>query len=386
MKQRPRIYYSEAQKAQMWARWKEGWTMHQIAHLFDRGHSSIHRIIAESSGIQPPQRRRSQLALTLVEREEISRALVTGHSIRSIAARIGRAPSTVSREIKRNGGQASYRASQADSAACERAHRPKRCKLAQNRTLAGIVTEKLRALWSPEQIAGWLKHTYPGDESRHVSHETIYRTLFIQARGALKKELLEHLRRTRPMRRSRHYTQKTEIHGRIIDAIPISERPASAEDRAVPGHWEGDLLIGSHNSQIATLVERGTRYVMLVKVPTKDTKTVVNALVKNARKLPQELYKSLTWDRGTEMHGHKQFTLATDIKVYFCDPKSPWQRGTNENTNGLLRQYLPKGIDVSTYSQAKLNGVARQLNDRPRKTLGYRTPAEMFSLSVASTG
>ena len=386
MKQRPRIYYSEAQKAQMWARWKEGWTMHQIAQLFDRGHSSIHRIIAESSGIQPPQRRRSQLALTLVEREEISRALVTGHSIRSIAARIGRAPSTVSREIKRNGGQASYRASQADSAACERAHRPKRCKLAQNRALAGIVAEKLRALWSPEQIAGWLKHTYPGDESRHVSHETIYRTLFIQARGALKKELLEHLRRTRPMRRSRHYTQKTEIHGRIIDAISISERPASAEDRAVPGHWEGDLLIGSHNSQIATLVERQTRYVMLVKVPTKDTQTVVNALVKNARKLPQELYKSLTWDRGTEMHGHKQFTLATDIKVYFCDPKSLWQRGTNENTNGLLRQYLPKGIDVSTYSQAKLNGVARQLNERPRKTLGYRTPAEMFSLSVASTG
>jgi IS30 family transposase len=385
MKQRPRIYYSEAQKAQMWARWKEGWTMHQIAHLFDRGHSSVHRIIAESSGIQPPQRRRSQLALTLVEREEISRALVTGHSIRSIAARIGRAPSTVSREIKRNGGQASYRASQADSAACERAHRPKRCKLAQNRALAGIVAEKLRALWSPEQIAGWLKHTYPGDESRHVSHETIYRTLFIQARGALKKELLEHLRRTRPMRRSRHYTQKTEIHGRIIDAISISERPASAEDRAVPGHWEGDLLIGSHNSQIATLVERQTRYVMLVKVPTKDTQTVVNALVKNARKLPQELYKSLTWDRGTEMHGHKQFTLATDIKVYFCDPKSPWQRGTNENTNGLLRQYLPKGIDVSTYSQAKLNGVARQLNERPRKTLGYRTPAETFSLSVAST-
>jgi IS30 family transposase len=385
MKQRPRIYYSQAQKAQMWARWKEGWTMHQIAHLFDRGHSSIHRILAESGGIQPPQRRRSQLALTLVEREEISRALVTGHSIRSIAARIGRAPSTVSREIKRNGGQASYRASQADSAAWERAHRPKCCKLAHNRALAGVVADKLRALWSPEQIAGWLKQTYPGVESRHVSHETIYRTLFIQARGALKKELLEHLRRTRPMRRSRHYTQKTEIHGQIIDAISISERPASAEDRAVPGHWEGDLLIGSHSSQIATLVERQTRYVMLVKVPAKNTQTVVNALVKNARKLPQELYKSLTWDRGTEMHGHKQFTLATDIKVYFCDPQSPWQRGTNENTNGLLRQYLPKGIDVSTYSQAKLNSVARQLNERPRKTLGYRTPAELFSLSVAST-
>jgi len=385
MKQRPRIYYSEAQKAQMWARWKEGWTMHQIAHLFDRGHSSIHRVIAESSGIQPPQRRRSQLALTLVEREEISRALVTGHSIRSIAARIGRAPSTVSREIKRNGGQASYRASQADSAACERAHRPKRCKLAQNRALAGIVAEKLRALWSPEQIAGWLKHTYPGDESRHVSHESIYRTLFIQARGALKKELLEHLRRTRPMRRSRHYTQKTEIHGRIIDAISISERPASAEDRAVPGHWEGDLLIGSHNSQIATLVERQTRYVMLVKVPTKDSQTVVNALVKNARKLPQELYKSLTWDRGTEMHGHKQFTLATDIKVYFCDPRSPWQRGSNENTNGLLRQYMPKGTDLSVYTQRQLDQFAASLNRRPRQTLGWMKPCEALARAIAMT-
>ena len=386
MKQRPRIYYSDAQKAQMWARWKEGWTMHQIAHLFDRGHSSIHRIIAESSGIQPPQRRRSQLALTLVEREEISRALVTGHSIRSIAARIGRAPSTVSREIKRNGGQASYRASQADSAACERAHRPKRCMQAEKRALAGIVAEKLRALWSPQQIAGWLKNTYPGDESRHVSHETIYRTLFIQARGALKKELLEHLRRPRPMRRSRHYTQKTEIHGRIIDAVSISERPASAEDRAVPGHWEGDLLIGSHNNQIATLVERQTRYVMLVKLDGKDSQTVVNALTKNARKLPQELYKSLTWDRGTEMHGHKRFTMATDIKVYFCDPKSPCQRGSNENTNGLLRQYLPKGIDISGYSQTKLNSIARQLNERPRKTLGFQTPAERFRECVALTG
>ena len=386
MKQRPRIYYSDAQKALMWERWKEGWTLHQIAQLFDRGHTSIHGILAESGGIQPPQRRRSQLALTLAEREEISRGLVAGHSIRSIAARLGRAPSTVSREIKRNGGQASYRASQADSAAWDRAHRPKRCKLAQNRALAGIVADKLRALWSPEQIAGWLKHTYPGDESHHVSHETIYRSLFIQARGALKKELLEHLRRTRGMRRSRHYTQKTEIHGQIVDAVSISERPASVEDRAVPGHWEGDLVFGSHNSQIATLVERQTRYVMLVKVPAKDTKTVVDALVKNARKLPQELYKSLTWDRGTEMHGHKRFTLATDIQVYFCDPQSPWQRGSNENTNGLLRQYLPKGIDISSYSQAKLNGVARQLNERPRKTLGFQTPAEMFSQSVASTG
>jgi IS30 family transposase len=219
-----------------------------------------------------------------------------------------------------------------------------------------------------------------------VSHETIYRSLFIQARGALKKELLQHLRRTRGMRRSRHHTQKTENHGQIVGAVSISERPASVEDRAVPGHWEGDLMFGAHNSQIATLVERQTRYVMLAKVASKDTETVVDALIKNARKLPQELYKSLTWDRGKEMAGHKRFTLATDIQVYFCDPRSPWQRGSNENTNGLLRQYMPKGIDISSYSQAKLNAVARQLNERPRKTLGFKTPAEMFSQTVALTG
>jgi IS30 family transposase len=386
VKQRPRIYYSESQKALMWERWKEGWTLHQIAQLFDRFHSSIHRILSETGGIRPPERRRSRLALTLAEREEISRALVTGHSIRAIAARIGRAPSTVSREIERNGGQDGYRANLADDAAWDRAHRPKNCKLVENRSLASIVADRLRLRWSPEQIAGWLKHTYPDDESRHVSHETIYRSLFIQARGALKKELLSHLRRTRGMRRSRHYTQKTEIHGQISDAVSISERPASVEDRAVPGHWEGDLLFGSHNSQIATLVERQTRYLMLVKLTGKDTKTVVDALIKNARKLPQELYKSLTWDRGKELAAHKRFTLATDIKVYFCDPQSPWQRGSNENTNGLLRQYLPKGIDISGYSQAKLNAMARQLNERPRKTLGYLTPAEMFSQTVALTG
>ena len=386
MKYRTRTFYTDSQKALMWERWKDGWTLHQIAQLFDRSHGSVRGILALTGGIRPPERHRSRLALTLAEREEISRALVIGHSIRAIAARIGRAPSTVSREIERNGGRVGYRANQADCAAWDRAHRPKRCKLAENRALARVVTDKLRLLWSPEQIAGWLKHTYPCDESFHVSHETIYRSLFIQARGALKKELLEHLRRTRGMRRSRHYTQKTAIHGQIVDAVSISERPASVEDRAVPGHWEGDLVFGSANSQIATLVERQTRYVMLVKLEGKDTQTVVNALIKNARKLPQELYKSLTWDRGTEMHGHKQFTMATDIQVYFCDPRSPWQRGSNENTNGLLRQYMPKGIDISGYSQAQLNAIARQLNERPRKTLGFQTPAEMFSESVASTG
>jgi len=386
MKYRTRTYYTATQKALMWERWRDGWTLHEIGKLFDRPHTSIHNILSKTGGIRPAERRRCSTALTLAEREEISRALTAGQSMRSIAALLARAPSTISREIGRNGGRDGYRAFLADQAAWTRALRPKPCKLVMNRPLAGVVSELLRMRWSPEQIAGWLKHTYPNDQSLHVSHETIYRSLFIQARGALKKELLEQLRRTRGMRRSRSYTQKTEIHGQIVDAVSISERPASAEDRAVPGHWEGDLVFGSGNSQIATLVERQTRYVMLVKLDGKDSQTVVNALIKHARKLPQELYKSLTWDRGTEMHGHKRFTMATDIKVYFCDPQSPWQRGSNENTNGLLRQYLPKGIDVSRYSQLQLNAIARQLNERPRKTLGFQTPAERFSECVAMTG
>jgi IS30 family transposase len=386
VKQRPRIYYTESQKALMWERWEKGDSLQQIAQLFDRNHSSVQGILVQTGGIRPAQRHRSRLALTLAEREEISRAVAAGHSIRSIAALLGRAPSSISREIQRNGGQECYRASQADQAAWDKAQRPKPCKLVKNRSLASVVAGKLQSQWSPEQIAGWLKRTYPDDETQQVSHETIYRSLFIQARGALKKELLQHLRRTRVMRRSRHHTQKTDHHGKITDAVSISERPATTEDRALPGHWEGDLLFGSRNSQIATLVERHARYVMLVKVAGKDTETVINALIKNARTLPQELYKSLTWDRGKEMAAHKRFTLATDIKVYFCDPHSPWQRGTNENTNGLLRQYFPKGNDLSGYSQAKLNAVARKLNDRPRKTLNYETPAERFSQSVASTG
>ena len=386
MKRRPRIYYTESQKAIMWERWRKGESLQRIAELFDRNHSSIQRILAETGGIQPAQRRRSRLALTLAEREEISRSVATGQSIRSVATRLGRAPSTISREIMRNGGQECYRASQADQAAWDRGRRPKTCSLAENRSLAHIVAGKLQLLWSPEQIAGWLKRTYPDDETFQVSHETIYRSLFIQARGVLKKELLQHLRRTRAMRRSRHHTQKSDDRRRIRDAVSISERPATVEDRAVPGHWEGDLLCGTSSSQIATLVERHSRYVMLVKVASKDAETFANTLIKNARKLPQELYKSLTWDRGTEMADHKRFTLATDIKVYFCDPQNPWQRGSNENTNGLLRQYFPKGTDLSGYSQAKLNAVARKLNARPRKTLNYETPAERFSQFVASIG
>jgi IS30 family transposase len=386
MKQRARIYYSEAQKAMMWDRWRRGESLHDIAELFDRGHSSIQRILSETGGIRPAQRVRSRCALSLSEREEISRGVVAGRSMRSIAASLGRAPSSVSREIRRNGGCHGYRASSADQAAWDKAHRSKSCKLAQNRALARIVAQKLKMFWSPEQIAGWLKCTYPEDENYQVSQETIYRSLFIQARGALKKELLQHLRRTRVMRRSRHHTQQTDDHGRISNTISISERPPSVEDRAVPGHWEGDLIFGTHSSQIVTLVERQTRYVMMAKVDSKDTETVINALVKHAQQLPRELYASLTWDRGKEMADHQRFTLATDIKVYFCDPQNPWQRGSNENTNGLLRQYFPKGTDLSVHTQAKLNAVARQLNARPRKTLNFETPAQRFTQCVASTG
>jgi len=386
MKRNPRIIYTETDKALMWDRWQKGESLQTIAQLFGRNHSSVARILSVSGGIRPAERSRSKLALTLPEREEISRGIVAELSLRCIAAKLGRSASTVSREINRNGGRYLYRASEADKAAWDRAHRPKTCKLVQNRALARIVAKKLKLLWSPAQIAGWLKQTYPNDENYQVSHETIYRSLYIQSRGALKKELVQHLRRTRIMRRSRHHTQKTDNHGQISNAVSISERPASAEDRAVPGHWEGDLIFGTNNSQIATLVERHTRYVMLVKVNGKDTETVISALIKHARKLPDELYKSLTWDRGKEVADHQRFTLATDIKVYFCDPQSPWQRGSNENTNGLLRQYFPKGTDLSLHSQAKLNSVARQLNERPRKTLDFETPAQRFNQCVATTG
>ena len=386
MKYPTRIYYTDADKSLMWDRWEKGESLNSIARHFGRSHSSIQGILSRTGGIRPAPRRRSCLALTLSEREEISRGVATGRSLRSIAVLLHRAPSTVSREINRNGGRRTYRANAADQAAWDRAHRPKTCKLASNRALARIVAKKLQLRWAPRQIAGWLKRHYPGDENMQVSHETIYRTLFIQARGALKKELLKHLRRTRAMRRSRHHTQKGPDHGRIVDAVSIRERPAEVEDRAVPGHWEGDLLCGTKDSQIATLVERHSRYVMLVRVPSKDTKTVVNALIKHAHKLPRELYKSLTWDRGSEMANHKRFSLATDIKVYFCDPQSPWQRGSNENTNGLLRQYFPKGMDLSNVHQNRLNAVARQLNERPRETLHFETPAERFNQCVASIG
>ena len=385
MTNRKRIKYSSEQKKYMWDRWKEGDSLWEIGRFFDRSSSSIYGILSPTGGIRPPDRKRSKQSLTLAEREEISRGIVAGLSIRRVAAKLNRPPSTISREIKRNQGIKRYRAASADQAAWDRCKRPKLCKLAKSRTLRLNVAQKLRRLWSPEQIAGWLKWKYPTEDHHQVSHETIYKSLYIQARGVLKKELLQHLRTKRTIRRSKHATMKKSGLGQIKDAISISERPASVEDRAVPGHWEGDLIAGSKNSYIATLVERHTRYVMLAKVENKDTESVVNALIKQSKKLPKELYKSLTWDRGKELADHKRFSLATNIDVYFCDPRSPWQRGSNENTNRLLRQYYPKGTDLSLHSQAQLSRVARELNERPRKTLDFRTPAYRFNQCVAST-
>ena len=386
MTYRTRIKYTTEQKKVMWNRWQKGDSLKDIGRGFDRPSSSRYNILSPTGGIRPPDRRRSRIALSLAEREEISRGIVANLSIRKIASELGRSPSTISREIKRNQGYKRYRATSADQAAWQHSKRPKLCKLACSRTLRLNVAKKLKQLWSPEQIAGWLKRAFPEEECNQVSHETIYKSLYIQARGVLKKELLQHLRTKRTIRRSKHATMKKGNLGQIKDAISISERPASVEDRAVPGHWEGDLIAGSKNSYIATLVERHTRYVMLAKVKNKDTQSVVNALIKQSASLPAELYKSLTWDRGKELADHKRFSLATNIDVYFCDPRSPWQRGSNENTNRLLRQYYPKGTDLSLYSQAQLNRVARELNERPRKTLDFETPAERFEACVAATG
>jgi transposase, IS30 family len=386
MRQRYRRGFTAAQKTELWDRWQRGESLKEIGRAFGKPSSSIHFQVSPHGGIRPTPRRRSRLSLTLSEREEISRGLAAHQSARSMARLLGRSASTVSRELGRNGGYDCYRAALADAKAWDRARRPKRCKLANSPRLRQAVASQLRLNWSPEQIAGWLKRAHPEDESYRVSHETIYRSLYVQARGVLKKELLGYLRSKRTIRRSKRVDPDGDRRGQIKDLVSISQRPAAVEDRAVPGHWEGDLLAGSKNSYIATLVERHTRYVMLAKVTNKDTHTVVSALIKQARRLPNELYKSLTWDRGKELTDHRRFTWATNIDVYFCDPQSPWQRGSNENTNGLLRQYFPKGTDLSVYSQAHLNKVARQLNDRPRQTLQFETPAERFNACVASTG
>jgi IS30 family transposase len=378
--------FTAAEKTELWDRWQRGESLKAIGRAFGKPSSSIYFQLAPHGGIRPSPRQRSRLALTLSEREEISRGIAAHRSARSMARLLGRSASTVSRELGRNGGYDRYRAALADERAWARARRPKRCKLANSPRLRQAVASKLRLNWSPEQISGWLNRAHPDDEYYAVSHETIYRSLFVQTRGVLKKELLGHLRSKRTIRRSQRTDPNGDRRGQIKDLVSIRERPAAVEDRAVPGHWEGDLLSGSRNSYIATLVERHTRYVMLAKVANKDTQTVVSALIKQAKTLPNELYKSLTWDRGKELTDHRRFTLATNIDVYFCDPQSPWQRGSNENTNRLLRQYFPKGTDLSVYSQTHLNKVARQLNERPRETLGFETPAERFNACVASTG
>jgi IS30 family transposase len=375
-----RIRFTARQKAELWERWRSGQCVADIARaLGRRNKSGVYRILVGDGGIAPRPRRRAAGALRLDEREEISRGIVAGWSIRRIARDLGRAPSTISQEIRRNGGGQAYRASRADQRAWDQGLRPKPCRLAHHAPLRWRVAQKLALQWSPAQIAGWLKQQFPTDPDMHLSHETIYRSLFIQARGVLKKQLMAHLRTSRQMRQAKGGTTMSGL-GQIVDTVSIRERPAEAEDRAVPGHWEGDLLCGSNNSHIVTLVERATRFVMLLKVPSSETAVVVGTLTRHIRRLPAQLRRSLTWDRGKEMAAHKAFSVATDVQVYFCDPRSPWQRGSNENTNGLLRQYFPKGTDLSQFSQVHLNKIAKRLNQRPRKTLGFETPADKLGL------
>jgi IS30 family transposase len=374
-----------ALREELWRRYKAGETILGIGRALGQRQTTIHRVLQATGGIAPARRSRSSRVLSFGEREEISRGVAAGYTFRSIARSLHRAVSTVSQEVSRHGGRPLYRAAPADWAAWELARRPKLCLLAKNLELQRIVTGKLKQDWSPQQVAGWLRDQYPGNPEMWVSHETIYRSIFVQARGALKKELIGHLRSKRRIRRSRHATDRGHRRGEIVGAVSIRERPAEASDRAVPGHWEGDLLEGSRGTYIATLVERRSRFVVLVKLPEKRTEAVVDALIKAVRKLPTDLRRSLTWDRGMELANHASFTVATDVQVYFCDPSSPWQRGSNENTNGLLRQYYPKGMDLSAVSQTQLDTVARKLNTRPRETLNWKTPADMLETSVSLT-
>jgi len=372
--------WSDQEKAEIWRLIVAGVGVRAISVQLGRSRPGIRRYLASSGGVRPPVRCRAANRLSVREREEIFRGLAGGESLRCIARRLGRAPSTVGREVAGGGGRERYLPSAADAGAWERARRPKVCKLARNRRLAELVGDKLVQDWSPQQIAGWLVAEFPDDPELRVSTETIYLTLFVQARGALRKDLTAHLRSKRVTRRSQQRTLRGHGRGQIVDAVSICERPAEAADRAVPGHWEGDLLIGTRTSQIATLVERQTRFVMLIALPEgKSTEHVVDALARHVQTLPHQLRRSLTWDRGLEMAAHKQFTVATGIKVYFCDPKSPWQRGSNENTNGLLRQYFPKKTSMAHYTQADLDAVAAKLNGRPRQTLGFMTPSQKLA-------
>jgi len=386
MSSRPYKRLSPTDVELLWSRWQQGETAVQISAVIGCNKATVSWYVDRAGGLRPRARRRAPQALRLAEREEISRGLAVGAGVRALARRLGRAPSTISRELERHGGAPVYRACAADAAAWERARRPKRCRLARDGRLRRVVERKLGADWAPQQIAAWLKRTYPSDPTMHVSHETIYQALYVQARGALKRSLVRHLRRGRPYRRPRGAARAERGPGQIVDIVRIAERPPSADARAVPGHWEGDLLMGKRGTQIATLVERQSRFVLLERLPRADSPTVVAALARRMQQLPAALRQSLTWDRGKEMAQHQQFTIATDVQVYFCDPQSPWQRGSNENTNGLLRQYFPKGTDFRQVTQRQLDAVAKKLNTRPRQTLNWQTPAAILEATVATTG
>lgn len=373
---RPR--YSAPVRAQVYELWRQGESMRSIARVLQIEHHGVAHHLRKTGGMAPAIRHRSARVLSVAEREEISRGVIAGDSLRVIAARLGRSPSTVSREVARNGGRERYRAVAADSRAWETARRPKSCKLARHGWLRRQVARRLRQGWTPEQIAGWLARKHPDDDTRRVSHETIYVSLFVQARGVLREELAKELKSQRKIRHPRGGRPRTG-QGQIPEAIPISERPSEAADRAVPGHWEGDLIDGSNNTAVATLVERRSRFVLLVKVPSKRSSDVVPAVARKIKALPSALKATMTWDRGKEMTRHDQFKIATGVQVYFADPYSPWQRPTNENSNKLIREYLPKGTDLSGYSQRQLDAIARKLNSRPRKVLNYATPAESLT-------
>lgn len=374
MKRRRRFSYEQVRT--LWALWNEGHTVAQIQQALGVSFNGVQRVVQAAGGLAPRPRQRAVRALVLRERAVIAEGLAADESVRAIARRLGRAPSTISREIHRNGARTThtraYHAATADARAWTRAGRPKPRKLATQGRLRRVVAAKLRADWSPRQIAAWLRKTYPTEPLMQLSAETIYRTLYVQAKATLKAELVAHLRHGQSQRRP---APRPRPGGRITGAVSIAERPPESDDRRVPGHWEGDLLAGRNNSYIATVVERSSRYVLLVKVRGKDTQSVTRALARRIKRLPERLKASLTWDRGTELAAHVQFTVATNVAVYFCDPHSPWQRGTNENTNGLLRQYFPKGMDLSPVTQRQLNAVELRLNTRPRETLGFETPA-----------
>jgi IS30 family transposase len=370
---------SAQEQDEVWARWRRGESLRLIARQLGKRVPSVRAFVLQTGGVQRHPPRRAQRSLSMAEREEVSRGVAAGEPGRQIAARLGRALSTVSRELARNGGRGRYRAQAADAAAFRRAQRPKPAKLVTEPRLRAVVEAKLAVRWSPQQIAGWLPLAYPQDSVMRVSHETIYLSLFVQSRGALRRELHHRLRTGRAMRYPRG-KRLPQGRGQLRDTLHISQRPAEAADRAVPGHWEGDLVFGKRPSAVGTLVERHSRYVLLFPLADGFTaQSMRPALTAAVLRLPQQLRRSLTWDQGREMAEHVQFTVDSGVQVYFCDPRSPWQRGTNENTNGLLREYLSRSADLRQLDQAALDAVAAELNGRPRQTLGFKTPSQVLA-------